>query len=252
MRLILLFISFAIIGQITSVDFCAHRRAIPIKWQKFQPLKRCCDISDKQWDLIAWYFNRVSSFIVITEVIPEKLTLKHTDRVASIFSKYFAQELYDKTGFDSYSQRVDYAVDDQRRDLHGHTKRAYRWHAELSKNSVNNTHVINVDAQLPRYRQTSATQSREDEPDFGAVVLASSILTLNNFIKGASRKPFLNKRANYILIVFREPTAIENWDKLSAAVLSRIWMYHGILNAIVMNACMPDVVKTKKIRHFLS
>lgn len=239
MKLIALCILFTIIDQITSVDYCAYR-SIPQKWQQFQVNKRCCGLSDEQWRLIAWYFARVRSFIEITEVIPERIIIKH--RTTSTFSKYFAQELYDKTGFDSFSRRVDYYQKVEVQDIHGHYKRAYRWHAELSKNSKNNTHVINVDAKLPAYRKVSATQTREEEPDFGSVVLASSILTLNNYLKGETRKPFLNKRALYILIVFREPTAIENWDKLAAAVLSRIWMYHGILNAIVLNACMQDQV----------
>lgn len=237
--------SIGLVGLAAGYDYCAHR-SIPAKWQlkPFRSTVRspCCDISDDQWKLIAWYFARVSSFIEITEVIPERQTKIHASRIASIFSKYFAQELYEKTGFDSYTKRVDYAQRDEALDKTDHLHRAYRWHAELSKNSINNTHVINIEAKLPAYRKVSSTVSREDEPDFGSVVLASSILTLNNYLKGESRRPFLNKRANYILIVYKQPTAIENWDKLAAAVLSRIWMYHGILNAIVLSACMKDKV----------
>lgn len=241
MAILALLIFSGLLSQIHCSDYCSYMK-IPPKWQQRKKSVLCCDISNSQWKLISWYFARVSSFIEISELIPERQTVLHPHLAASTFSKYFAMGLYNQTGFDSYTQRVDYAQRDETKDKQAHFQRAYKWHAELSNKSKNNTHVLYIDAELPAYRKISSKAFREDEPDYGAVVIASSILTLNNYLKGDSRKPFLNKRANYVLIVYREPTRIENWDKLAAAVLAKMWMYHGILNAILLSTCMWDVV----------
>lgn len=232
-------ISFSILYT-NGADYCVDEQ-ITGKWQQRSIPKLCCGITDEQWKLIAWYFLRVESHIKVTEVIRQKI---ETGRLSSTFTTDFVRDLFDHLDTEYLTYRVDYSHRDEMLDEKQQDRyhQPYRWHPELSKHSKNTTHIIEHATEVTIRRKISKKKSRECEPDFGAIVLAEDIEIFDHYLNGETRHPFKNKRAIYILIVYKEIDG-RNWDRLASSVLSKIWKDHGILNAIIFSTCKHDNVR---------
>lgn len=199
------------------------------KWQHLKSIRQCCGLSVEQMNLIAWFFVRVSSYIEVTEVVPEEISAQR-----SKFTSYFLKDLFQHTGLEYFTYRVDYSHRDQLKDEDEPYAQTYKWHAELLK-GVNRTHFVE-DTESTFEKMAPGNGVREDDPDFGSVVLSEHIETLDAYLNGETRHPFKAKRAHYVLIVYRAMES-RTWDKWASSVLSKLWTHHGILNAIIISTC---------------
>lgn len=232
-----LVVLYSLIDIVYGGTYCAYE-SIEGKWQLRITAKPCCDVSSTQWEIIAWYFKRVNSFIDVTEVIREK---KKVIKASSTFASDFARDLYGNTGLDCYSYRVDYSHFDEMADEAEPHAKAYKWHAELSKShSYNATYVM--ETSLDIRREISSKSARMDEPDNGSIILTQNIAILNTYLNGESRHPFTKKRAHYIILVYKEIEDTDVYDRLASSVMTKLWIYHGILNAIILSSCRNGTV----------
>lgn len=240
MKLTILFILTELFAFIYGQHkyYCTYEN-IKGKWQLRIVSRACCDVSPKQWEIIAWYFKRVNSYIDVTEVIREK---KKVIKASSTFSSDFARELYPRTGLDCYSKRVDYSYYDEMVDKAEPHAKAYKWHAELSKISSNNETYV-TDTSMDIRRRIPSKSIRMDEPDKGVIVLTQDIAILDSYLNGESRHPFIKKRAHYIIFVYKEINDQKHFDKLASSVVTKLWVYHGILNAIILSSCKNESVR---------
>lgn len=218
-----------VVIRVSCDDYCART---PGKWQQMNVTRGCCALATEQLELIAWYFERVSSYIKVTEVVPEERVEQQ-----SKFMSYLLKDLFAYTGVEYQTFRVNYSHRDQLLDKDEPYTSTYRWHAELSK-GANRAHYIEVKDTESTFRQRISLKGRprEDDPDFGSVVLAETIEILDYYLNGETRHPFKSKRAHYVLIVYRE-TDRNTWDSWASSVMSKLWKNHGILNAIVVSTC---------------
>lgn len=232
------FVFNTIIVSIHGGLYCAYE-SIEGKWQQRVAARLCCDVSTTQWEVIAWYLKRVNSYIDVTEVIREE---KQVIKIASTFSTDFSRDLYKYTGIDCYAYRVDYLQKDEMIDKSDPHAKAYKWHAELSKNNDSETYVM--DTCVHTIRRTNPSKSmRTDEPDNGSIILTHNIEILDSYLNGESRHPFLKKRAHYIILVYKSIDEKQDFDKLASSVMTKLWIYHGILNAIILSSCRNETVR---------
>lgn len=62
------------------------------QWKRLNKINfstNCCEVSDKQWELIKWYFLRVGSFVSVTEIVREISFSKQTH-----YMNHFVEDLY--------------------------------------------------------------------------------------------------------------------------------------------------------------
>lgn len=236
----LIFITFVIsvfpsltiaIGHSADVNYCGEGYG---KFQQLNFTRKCCGLRDEQLELIAWYFLRVSSFIRVTEVVPEEISAKR-----SKFASYFLNDLYKYTGLEYYTVRIDYSYRDQLKDEEEPYEHTYKWHPEYLQ-GMNRTHFVE-DTVATFKKIISSSSEREDDPAFGSIVLSENIETLDFYLNGETRYPFKVKRAHYVLIAYRQMES-RTWDKWASSVLSKLWKQHGILNAIIISTCKENNV----------
>lgn len=207
---------------------------LPQTWEQVKYNRKSCITSDEQMKLIAWYFERVNNYLEVTEIVPEDLFGLRT-KFTSYFLKYLNR--YFERKFSSFT--VNYTKRVQMMDRYDTDFRVYGWHDEYSQ-GMNEIYRIEEIDELFRMKYPKRTD-RMDSPDFASIVLVERIETLDLYLNARTRHPFKHKRANYVLIVYRETESSE-WDELAGRVLSKLWKNHGILNSIIMSTCIPENV----------
>lgn len=207
---------------------------LPQNWELLKYKRKSCIPTDEQMKLIAWYFERVNNYLEVTEIVPEDVS-----GLRSKFTSYFLKHLdnYVKLKFSAFT--VNYKIRAQMMDRYENNFRIYGWHDELSQ-GMNESHRTEQIEELFRKKYAKRAE-RMDSPDFASIVLVERIETLDFYLNARTRHPFEHKRANYVLLIYRETNSFE-WDELAGRVLSKLWKNHGILNAIILSTCMPNNV----------
>lgn len=210
--------------------YCSENKKLDQKWEQLHG--NCCELSAEHWKLISWYFQRVGSYLNITEIVRE-----HDYKQSALYMSYFLKDLFRHTELEYYTNRVCYYNDDELDDTGEPYNNTFTWHAEFSNTTP---YYVEEDKLNVRSQIFKKYWHREDEPTSGAVVLADEIETLDHFVNGETRRPFISKRSFYIIIIYREIG--EDWDKYASSILSKLWKLHGILNAIIIGSCKKNNV----------
>lgn len=221
--------------------YCHLENNPSAQWEqvKHQQNNSCCEITDKQWELMKWYFLRVGSHLNVTEIVREADFYNQ-----SLYMSYFLKDLYKYTGLEYYTHIVRYKKKQEVADERDPDDNTYQWHAELPKLG-NSTYYIEEDKLDIRAQILMKNWNREDEPDSGNVVLAKSIETIDHFLNGKTKQPFESKRSYYIILIYHQIT--HDWDMYASSILSKLWKVHGILNAIVVGSCKKNNVSISLI-----
>lgn len=231
---------------------CAHLISIAIimvqsqkgKWN--MDTSPDCELSDDQWNLIAWYFERVS-YLEVTQIV----TSDHYHRRASRFCDYAIKKLAELTNIEYQTFIVDYNFKDDDIPPQSNT---YTWHEERfePRHTIMTGNVSRQPYRTPWIQDTietakerfkTAYRVREDEPDFGSVVIAESVEVFDHYLNGDARHPFYGKRAHYALIVHK-PINDTTWHDYASSVMAKMWKVHGILNAIILSSCNKENVSS--------
>lgn len=210
-----------------------------------------CELSEKQWNLIAWYFERVS-YLEVTQIVASD----QYNRRASRFCDYAIKRLAELTNIEYQTFLVDYNFKDE--DI---PPQPYTWHNERPEPrhkipKTNNSRQPNKSAWIQDTNETAkerfktAYRVREDEPEFGSLVIAESVQIFDYYVNGDARHPFDGKRAHYVLLVHK-PIDEKTWNDYASNVMAKIWKVYGILNAIILSSCNQENVSANQINLLL-
>lgn len=194
-----------------------------------------CDITEAQWQLISWYFQRVP-YVEISEITDSHRGQSHFgNRVSKEWSKR-----YNKTVF---TQSVDYGM---RENLTSTQK--YGWRGTRFDQQSNASNDIRWSVVQARDTAASVQQrakqyngTRDDSPSHGSLVLVEYSKLIDGYLVGYPRRPFRQPRANFIIVVYKLEVTT-SWETTASRVLSRLWQTYGVLNALIMSTCHPSDV----------
>lgn len=199
-----------------------------------------CTITEHQWKLIAWYLER-APYVEITEIV----TNGAINGGASYFANDFVRQLTPRINQRIKTQTVDYST------VEGNVTdtQTYGWHGvrfQTGDNATTSPSEVVVfgerdTAASIKKRERAHNQTREDAPVFGSVVLVENTELVDKYLVGYPRRPFKHPRANFVIISYKNETNI-NWESNSVKILTRLWKYYGVLNAIIISACQPEEV----------
>lgn len=232
------FLVIVFIFKGSAFFYCSDNNELDDKWEQLHT--NCCELSAQHWKLISWYFQRVGSYLNITEIVREDSYHKPT-----LYMSDFLKDLFRYTELEYYTNRVCYCNEDEEEDEDEPYNNTLLWHAEFSK-TENSTYYVQDHKMNVRSPIFKKYWNREDEPTSGAVVLADRIETLDHFVNGETRLPFISKRSFYVIIIYRKSG--KDWDKYASSILSKLWKLHGILNAIIIASCKRDNVSNLFIK----
>lgn len=203
-----------------------------------------CYLSEKQWELISWYFLNVGTHINVTEIVREMDVYKQT-----LYMSFFLKELYRYTGLKYFTRLINSNINTELSDEEVPSENnTYIWHPKLSKRG-NSTSYIEEDKLNIRQQLLQRNWNREDEPDIGVVVLATDFQIIDQYLNGEIRLPFTAKRAHYVIVIYEN--FAENWDEWGSSISSKLWKVYGILNVIVLATCKPNNVSWEILLNYL-
>lgn len=231
---------FLLLGVIPvqSYYYCALDQSIYKEFRRvnFTKPRYCCEPSARQWDLIAWYFRRVSSYINVTEI-----KWANEQEQQTLYASHFISDLYSNIHLEHYSNEVVYRFQHDHQKIESDT---YMWNLEPNQNitDIIADDIYELKRLLPKVR--------DEAPDIGSIVIASDIEIIYHHLNSASPPPFNSRRAHYVIFIYREIG--KNWHRLSSAVLSKLWHDHGIMNAIILASCSETQVNKTRINWILN
>lgn len=213
------------------------------QWNQFNLTFRssCYELSKSQWDMINWFYSRIGSYINVTEIVRDSES--ESNRLDSYIS-HFVEDLYHHTGLSYHNQRVEYGYDDERIDeMNPHPTNPFIWHTDEDKRENYTSHDIKENKRYLRSKLFKQNRQREDEPEFGSVVLASDIRIIDHFLNGPTRYPFDSRRSHYVIIIYEEfYGGTYRWENLVSRILSKLWKGHSILNVLFFSTCSRKYV----------
>lgn len=227
-----------LILQLQATNYCENIEELSEKWTHYNCSDRqlnCCEITDSQWNLIVWYFLRVSSNVNVTQIVHESESC-HNER----YVNHFISDLYKYTGLEYFLQRIIYRKPeylDEENEIKVNT--IYKWNGTEPAGYPGNEFYF-------RNKFSKRNRVREDEPRYGSVILASDIQVIDDYLNGMTRYPFDSKQSHYIIFIYGG-FDIDKWDDLASSIMTKLWKQHGILDAIILASCNPMRVSEKKV-----
>lgn len=210
-----------------------------------------CTITEMQWKLIEWYFERVP-YIEVTEII-ENGANRHNHSAATQFTNNAVKELEWRIKKKIHTQTVDFATEDRVSNTQTYGWRGWRFPSrENATKPVHNLVVFRDrdDAESIRKRLTFSNSPRDDSPTFGGLVFVECSDLVDNYLTGYPRPPFKHQRANFVIIAYKLEENL-SWDETAGRILTRLWKRYGILNAIILSTCHSDQVIIKHKINFI-
>lgn len=212
-------------------------------WKPFNLTARshCYELSKSQWNMINWFFSRIGSYINVTEIVRDSET--ESNRLDNYVS-HFVQDLYHHTGLSYHNQRVEYGYDDEGIDaMNPFPINPFIWHTDEDEPVNYTSHGIKGNKRKFRSKLFKQHRQREDEPEFGSVVLASDIRIIDHFLNGPTRYPFDSRRSHYVIIIYGEFIGgAYRWENLISRILAKLWKSHSILNVLFFSTCSGEYV----------
>lgn len=203
-----------------------------------------CKLTDAQWKIIAWYFER-APYIELTEIIENNaINLNKNNH----FINEVLNELLLRIGKRVKIQTVDLLTDEGNVT----NTQTYGWHGVRFDTISNATNSTDNEIEIIRERDTeiniqkrmlmSPNRTREDSPMFGSLIIAENIRLIDDYLIGQPRRPFKYTRANFIIIIYNNSDANTVWDVNAARILTRLWKIYSVLNVIIISACKSNDV----------
>lgn len=191
-----------------------------------------CFLSEKQWKLMGWYFIRVT-YIEVTSIV-------HSNKINSDASKlreYLVKRLYNHTNvvYQTFTIDQDYKPDNN--------EHSHEYASPISELSYLNYSApwFQDDETTKNNRINLPSHTREDEPDFGAIVLAENVDLIDSYLNGLLRHPFTGKRSHYLLLIYKD-VHHSDWRRRAGNIIAKLWKVYGILNALIISTCQRDNV----------
>lgn len=240
---VIVILSSILICQLEAANYCEHINDLPKKWTTHNHTTQnsCCELTDSQWNLMVWFFLRVSSNLNVTQIVNETESCFYERYVNHILS-----DLYKYTALEYYVERLTYRKRDQILDKNQEIEvnRTYKWHAKRE------IHPTGFAGNKFHFRNKLSKKNciREDEPRYGSVILASNLRIIDDFLNGFTRNPFESKQSHYIILIYGS-SDIGHWDDLASSIMTKLWKKHGILDAIILASCFPTRVIIPKPYH---
>lgn len=231
-----LFLAYHFISGLKASEYCQVDTQLAGLWENNHNFRNsCCEMSTGQWGLIGWYFARIGSYINVTEIVRESDFRRHKNNNNYIAD--FLKDLYKYTGIDYITERIVYSFDDEVADeMVKININPYIWKTDENKR-VNYTDDIEENKKYIRSKLIKQHRQREDEPEFGKVILASDIKIIDHYLNSPNRPLFDSKRSHYVILIYEQSTV--NMELTISKILAKLWKVHGILNAIVLATCQP-------------
>lgn len=235
--------SSAFILQLQAANYCEHIKDLPKKWAQRHHTQQhsCCEMTDSQWNLIVWYFLRVSSNLNVTQIVRENESCRYERYI-----NHFLRDLFKYTNSEYYMQRIVYRKRDQilqkKHEIQVNT--TYQWHAVYEYNVSLETYLTGVPGNHFEVFQSILSKRncvREDEPRYGSVILALDAQIIDDYLNGPVRYPFESKQSHYIILIYGTFDR-KVWHDLSSSIVTKLWKKFGILDAIILASCNPDRV----------
>lgn len=125
---VITFFILLMILQLQAANYCENIDELSTKWthQNCSHQRSCCEISDGQWNLIVWYFLRVSSNVNVTQIVRETESCRYEHYI-----NHFLSDLFEYTRLEYYMERIIYRKRDQILDKQQEIQvnTTYQWHA---------------------------------------------------------------------------------------------------------------------------
>lgn len=216
--------------------------------QKWKLESDTCDITNDQWKLITWYFQR-APHVEITEIFANHSAANGQGR--SQFGNDVAKEFTIRINKIVQTQSVDYDTEDNVTDTQKFGWRGQRFdRRSYSNDGVTPKRPSPQDIGVIRGRDTAAevrlraemmNGTRVDSPTHGSLILVECSNLIDDYIFGYPRRPFRRPRANFIIIAYKLESPMA-WDVTASRILARLWRKYGVLNAIILSTCNPNDV----------
>lgn len=225
-----------LIFQLQARNYCENIEDLPKKWtqRNYSQHLSCCEMTYSQWNLIVWYFLRVSSNVNVTQIVRENESCRYEHYI-----NHFLNDLYNYTHLEYYMRRIVYRKRDQILDKKGEIQvnTTYQWHAIMEP------HLAQHGGNEFDFQNKLSKQScvREDEPRFGSVILASDAQIIDDYLNGPIRYPFESKQSHYIILIYGNFNR-DIWHDLSSSIMTKLWKKFGILDAFILASCNPGRV----------
>lgn len=223
-------VSLTSMWTLQAANYCEKIEEIPQKWTP-RNCRSCCEMTDSQWNLIVWYFLRVSSNLNVTQIVRENESCRYERYI-----NHFLHDLFKYTNSEYYVQRIVYRKRDQilekKHEIQVNT--TYHWHA---------THLTEVAENHFDFHSKLSKRNcvREDEPRYGSVILASDAQIIDDYLNGPMRYPFESKQSHYVILIYGTFNR-EVWHDLSSSIMTKLWKKFGILDAFILASCNPTRV----------
>lgn len=201
-----------------------------------------CAITEMQWKLIDWYFERVP-FIEVTEII-ENGANRNQRMAATQFGNNAVKEMEWRIKKIIRTQTVDFTTEDRVSNTQTYGWRGWRFPSR--ENATKPLHDVVVfrerdNVESVGKRTTFANGTRDDSPTFGGLVFVECSNLVDDYLIGYPRRPFNHQQANFIIVAYRLEEKW-SWDETAGRILTRLWKRYGILNAIILSTCNSDEV----------
>lgn len=209
------------------------------KWQHLDDDRHIdCMPTDAQWQLIAWYFDRVS-YVELTELV-ENANDKNQQR----YVVDLVRNLPARVSKPLRMQTVDLSVDEgnvTRTQRYGWRGVYFAARANVTKPNDQHVRVSRESAASIKKLTRHVNHGSVDAAMRGSLVVVDSTHLLDDYLIGYPRRPFNHPRARVIVLVYRnESEAI--WEMNAAKLMARLWKIYSILNAIVISPCRAQEV----------
>lgn len=208
---------------------------------KWQLETNDCLVTDAQWNLITWYFDR-APFIELTEIVDtanDENRSRYADDLANHMSMRMTKLL--KTQTVNLSANEGYVTETQ---LYGWRGARFEHRFNASKTLEDNLYVERETVLTIENRTSKMPEmnrARIDVPIFGSLVVVDSTHLLDDYLFGYPRQPFNHPRASFIILVFGdESDAI--WEMNASKLMARLWKMYSILDVIIISTCKAEEV----------
>lgn len=86
----------------------------------------------------------------------------------------------------------------------------------------------------------SMRPTQKEEYGVGALVVANQIFTIEKYLRGPARRPFLSPRKLYVLVILDifQP----DFGNVSENVMVKLWKDYGIADALLITPCNAEVI----------
>lgn len=208
------FISFCLLNVIAE----AAASVIPENFINSES-GECKIVNEHYWSLVEWFYGQLNIVHVslIVESRADKLDIwPHDELLQNILKSNFMHTLtFNVIDLNSEASKMSYV-------------NTFSWQGNVFEKRKNQSTEIVSRRKRAAYNSVKLSMKLKHDVDAGEFIIASKISTIDEFLTGSARKPFLIPRRLYVIAITN--TNEPQFDQITMNVLEKLWKDYGIAN----------------------